>query len=410
MPSKAESDWPPVVVLGAFQTGVVLMRDLSRRAVRTEAIDCNPSQPGFKTVYGACHLCPNPDDEPDAWIEFMKGLAGKFSQRAVLIPSADQFVSALSAYAEQLSPHFRFLRSAVAVQAMLATKRSQYDLAHEGGLPVPRTRYVESEARLLDFAGEAQFPCLLKPVHFREWERFPRGHPLLNQKVATADSSSDLLNLYRLACEVSGNVVAQEIIQGPDTNKMVYLACYRSDGCRLGSVLLRQLRTDPIHFGSASVVEPLDDPETDAVCDAFLRHLKYVGIGELELKRDDRDGVVKLIEANPRYSVTADAATYAGIELGWLHYLDLIERNPVPIQASTANFRHIVLRRDFACIRSYRREGLLTLGGLIRSYTPPVGFFDFDVRDWRVTKDTAVELLKIAFGPTARKFIPRRKG
>src|SRR5436853_7741083 len=46
-PVRAEPDWPPVVVGGAFQTGVVLMRDLSRRGLRGYAFDCVPEQPGF---------------------------------------------------------------------------------------------------------------------------------------------------------------------------------------------------------------------------------------------------------------------------------------------------------------------------------------------------------------------------
>ena len=45
--------------------------------------------------------------------------------------------------------------------------------------------------------------------------------------------------------------------------------------------------------------------------------MNYVGICEIEVKRDTRDGVVRLIEANPRFSVTADAAVYAGVDIGW---------------------------------------------------------------------------------------------
>lgn len=402
-------DWPPVVVLGAFQTGVVLMRDLSKRGLRVEAIDFNPEQPGFKTIYGPCHLCPNPDLAPQEWVRFMVNLATRLGERAVLIPSADQFVSALAEHSEQLAPHFYFLPASVNVQALLATKKRQYALAETGGLPVPFTRYIENEQELQDFVAIASFPCLIKPVHFREWERFPEGHPLLNEKIVLAHSPGELLEKYRLAAVVSGNVVAQEVIQGPDTNKMVYLACYRSDGVRLASLLLRQLRTAPIHFGSASIVEPIQDDKTNAVCDEFLKQLYYVGIVELELKLDDRDGQVRLIEANPRYSVTADAAVYAGLELGWLHYLDLVGKNPLPVDASSKPFRHIVLRRDFGCVRSYRAAGLLTWRQIIASYAPPVGFFDFDLRDRRVTWDTVVLLAKAVLGAPIRKVFPRKK-
>ena len=107
-------------------------------------------------------------------------------------------------------------------------------------------------------------------------------------------------------------------------------------------------------------------------------------------------------------SVTADAAPYAGVDLGWLHYLDLIGERVEPVQTRKFNFRHIVLRRDFACFRSYRKAGLLSWRELFRSYRPPVAFFDFDLRDRRVTADTVIELLKTLAYPLYRRVFPKR--
>ena len=73
------------------------------------------------------------------------------------------------------------------------------------------------------------------------------------------------------------------------------------------------------------------DPETDEVCDRWLRNLGYSGICEIEMKRDSRDGRVKLIEANPRLTGGGDAAPYAGVDVCWLHYLDLIGKPVTPV-------------------------------------------------------------------------------
>ena len=407
--TRAVSGWPPVVVAGAFQTGIVLMRNLVRRGLTASCIDCNPSQPGFKTVYGKAYLCPNPDDEPQAWVRFMIELSAKIGGKPVLIPSADQFVTAIGAHADELDGHFIFLQSLAAVQALLATKQRQYDIAADHGMQVPRTRFAQSMDDVRSFAAEARFPCLMKPVHFREWERFPLGHPLLYQKIALAATREELEAQYRLVEGVTPEIVLQEVIEGPDDAKLVYLSCYSRAGERLGACLLRELRTTPIYFGSASVVVPVEDPETDALCDGFLRSMGYAGLCEIELKRDTRDGRVKMIEANPRYSVTADAAPYAGVDIGWLHYLDLIGQPVRPVYSDGRDFRHIVLRRDFACYRSYRKAGLMSWGDFIRSYRPPVAFFDFDLRDWRVTADTVVELAKTVLGPPIRRVFPRRR-
>ena len=406
---RAEPGWPPVVVTGGYQTGVVLMRDLARRGVTVYCVDFNPEQPCFRSVYGQSFLCPNPDAQPAEWVRFMLDLAGKIGGRPALIPSADQFVTAIAEHAAALEPHFTFLQSFAAVQSLLATEKRQYEVAADYGMQVPRTRFVESIDDVRAFCAEARFPCLMKPVHFREWERFPPGHPLRFQKIALADSAAELERQYRLAESVSSEAVLQEVIEGPDDAKLVYLSCYGRNGERIAVCLLREIRTEPIYFGSASVVMLADDPDTEALCDRFLRNVGYAGVCEIELKRDSRDGRVKMIEANPRYSVTADAGPYAGVPIGWLHYLDLIGQPVEPMRPDGRDFRHIVLGRDFACYRSYRQAGLMSWREFIRYYRPPVGFFDFDARDWRVSARTLVDLFKTVAGPPIRRVFPKRR-
>lgn len=409
-PTHAEPSWPWVVVTGAFQTGVVLMRDLMQRGLRVCCIDHIASQPGFRTIYGKGYLCPNPEEAPEEWTQFMRALAVRLGGKPVLISSADLYVTAIAEHAAELGELFLFAHS-MASQALLATKKRQYELSESHGLPVPRTRFVTSLEEIVEFGSVARFPCLLKPVHFRDWMRLPVGHPLLDQKIVIADSEDDLVAKYRLAAEASGELVAQEIIEGPDTAKLVYLSCYSKSGLRLGHCMLRQLRTNPKDFGSASLVEPTVDEEADRLCDGFLRGMGYTGICEIELKRDSRDGQVKMIEANPRYSVTADAGKYAGVELGWLHYLDVIAdltgRQVKPVEPNRRDFRHIVLERDSAALAGYRKAGMWGWKDLLRSYRPPVGFFDFDWRDWRVSVSTMDRVLRNLAGPGLRKAFRR---
>jgi D-aspartate ligase len=407
-PQRARPEWPLAVVAGAYTTGIRLMRTLARRGVKTCCIDSIRDQPGFHTVYGPAYECPNPDTEPSRWVDFMRDLARKLGSKPVLIPSADVYVTAIAAHAGELQEHFTFCHSAMAVQGLLATKRKQYDIAGNHGLPVPRTQFVKSLAELNAFAATARYPCLLKPIHGREWENLPETHPLWYLKLVVVNSAAEFEAQYRVAAEVNPELVAQEIIEGPDTAKFVYLSCYGLDGRRLGSCVVREIRTTPIGFGSASVVEPAFEPKVDALCDGFLQAAGYAGLCEIEVKRDSRDGEVKMIEANPRYSITADAAPYAGVDLGWLHYLDLIGQPVAEVRPTGRDFRHIMLERDFHTLTSYRRAGLLPWKSLLQSYRPPVAFFDFDWRDWRVTARTLKTLARIVLIRPYRKIFPKR--
>ena len=147
IPAETSGKLPPVVVAGGFQTAIVLMRSLARRGVEVHVIDSNPRQPVFRTVYGKAHLCPNSDREPEAWISFMIRLAAELGGKPVLISSSDQYVSAIAAHATALEPHFTFCQTSIAAQALLATKKRQYSMAEELGLPVPVTRFVHSRIR-----------------------------------------------------------------------------------------------------------------------------------------------------------------------------------------------------------------------------------------------------------------------
>lgn len=408
--AEANPDRPPVVVAGGFQTAVVLMRSLANRGVEVHAIDSQLSQPIFYTVYGTAHLCPDSDRQPAEWRDFMIALSERICLRAgrkpILISSSDQYVTAMAEHAAALEPWFTFCQSSVASQALLATKKKQYSMAGDLGLPVPKTLFVESPDDVREFARTATFPAILKPLHFREWKQIPPSHPLFEKKLIVVASREELESQYLVAAKINPQMVVQEMIEGPDTAKLVYLSCYDRNSRRIAACMIRQIRTFPISFGSAGLVEPAEDPEADRLCDEFLRKLGYFGLCEIELKRDTRDGRVKMIEANPRFSVTADAAVYAGVDLGWIHYLDLAGETVDPVFPDGRYFRHIALFRDVPSFHSYIRAGLLTWGGFLKSYQGRVFFFDFDLNDRRVTLRTVVSLAKMAAGALIRTVFP----
>ena len=390
----ARQDWPPAVVASLHQTGTNLVRDLCRRGVRAAGIDNDPGVIGFRSVYGEHYLCPNPDTNAPGWLDFMKSLAQKLGQRPVLMCAADIFVAALGRYAHELEPYYRFSPTAE-LQAALSTKERQYALAEQFGMPCPLTAYVQSKEQVGDFIERARFPCLLKPRQEREWANLPAGHALREKKVVVTPAPSDLLAQYRSVEPYRPEAVAQEMIVGPDDHKYCYLSVYACDGARLGHCVVRELRCYPTQLGSASMAAPVIDPEIDEVCDTFLRKLGYAGLCEIEVKRDAIDGKVKLIEVNPRFSGTGDCSVYAGVEVGWLHYLDLIGEDPAPMEPHF-EFHHIILFLEVPGVLSRLASGLLTWPELLRSYRRPLAFYDLDGRDLRPTLKTLWVCVKAA--------------
>src|SRR5262245_14721427 len=398
---RMEETWPGAVIAGAHRTGVLGARSLIRRNVRTVMFDCNPEQPGFESMYGPARMCPDPDHRPKEWLDFMIALAKEIGGKPALIASADQFVSAIASHADALSEHYLF-SPAARIQGLLSFKLSQYELASAQGMPMPRTAVVRTESDLREFSESARFPCLIKPPHFRDWQRLPGSHPLSHEKIAVCGTRQELVDAWHSVARTSGYVIAQEIIEGPDSSKRVYVAYFDKRQVCMGQVVFRELRCDPPGFGSATVAEPVRDEETESLCGKFLAAIGYSGICEIEVKRDSRDGIIKLIEANPRLTGTGDAAPYAGLETCWIHYLDLIGSDIPAFDPEFRSFRHIVLRNDMAAIIKNWIAGTISWREVVYSYRGPRAFYDFECRNWRYSTDTLYRMVRSAVGAVLR--------
>jgi predicted ATP-grasp superfamily ATP-dependent carboligase len=393
-----QSGRPPAVVASVFQTGLNLMRDLERKGIQVIAVDCNSENPGFRSKYGRSFLCPNPDNAPDEWVSFMTSLSAAIGEKPVLIAASDLFVSAIGRHAQILSEHFIFSETGCVLQAELATKEKQYALAREYGLPSPRSAYIRSEKELEEFCDRARFPVLLKPRHHREWEALPSNHPFRGSKTVSAKTQEELIANYASVCAVVPEAVTQEEIVGPDSAKYCYLSVYARDGSRLGFCVVHELRAYPLMYGCATIVEPVIDEEIERVCNHFLSSLGYIGLCEIEVKRDTRDGRLLLIEVNPRFSGTGDCASYTGVETGFIHYLDLIGQTPSPVVATRYGFRHMMMCAELAAFPKYLQAGLINWREWIRSLNYPMEYFDFDLSDFSIARVTAVKSARALLG------------
>jgi D-aspartate ligase len=392
----------PLVVASVYQTGLNLMRDLERRGVCAIGVDCDRSNPGFRSKYGLSLVCPDPDRSPHEWFEFMISLSSAIGQKPVLVAAADLYVAAIGRHAKALREHFIFSEKGCILQAALTPKEKQYAIAREYGLPSPQSAYVEDIDELRRFAKEARFPVLLKPRSHREWQVLANDHPFRSVKTVSSKSPEELSANYEKIRSYIPRAVLQEEIVGPDSSKYCYLSVYAQDGHRINACVVQELRAYPLLYGCATLVEPVIDQEIDDVCNQFLLAIGFVGLCEIELKRDARDGKLLLVEINPRFSGTGDCARYAGLELGYDHYLDLIGKMPPTIAPSRFNFRHAMLVADLTAFPIYLSEGKITWRQWLQSLSGPLEFFDFDTSDFRNACSTIFRGIKALLGGLLR--------
>jgi predicted ATP-grasp superfamily ATP-dependent carboligase len=132
------------------------------------------------------------------------------------------------------------------------------------------------------------------------------------------DDAQMLAQRLRAACDLMGaaQVIAQDLIPGDGRNQFSYAGLWHH-GAPVASMTARRLRQYPEQFGSTStyvVSESL--PYVRTAAETFLHSIAHHGLVEVEFKRDPRDGVLKLLDVNPRPWNWLGLASAAGLHLG----------------------------------------------------------------------------------------------
>jgi len=127
----------------------------------------------------------------------------------------------------------------------------------------------------------------------------------------------------------------------------------------------------PPDFGNSSylVAEPLD-----AVGDALaalrrlFAHARYRGIFSAEFKRDERDGVLKLIEVNCRPWWYVEFAARCGVNVVDRAYRDALGMAAPADTGYRAGAGLVHTYYDYYACRRMRRSGALSLASWTRSW------------------------------------------
>ena len=113
----------------------------------------------------------------------------------------------------------------------------------------------------------------------------------------------------------------------------------------------------------------------------LFKGLDFKGVGSAEFKLDNRDGVLKLIEINPRYWQQNYLPTACGMNFPLINYYDLTNQAITPITDFRSGIKWVNRYSDLASFLDYRREGSLTFREWRKSLRGPKIYSDFSLHD-----------------------------
>jgi D-aspartate ligase len=355
----------PVLILGGKENSLAITRNLGRHGIAVRVSGPANCWGMYSRFCRESFAVRHGGNSEDFWKELLLSPDDARLHGHVLFACSDDAIEFVASNRDELSRLYILDSASSELQCDLLDKRRTLQLAAKAGVNAPRHWNIKSAADVEALESVALFPLLVKPVHSHKFSR------ILGHKLFIVDNSFDELKEKAcLALSLGLEIMIVEMIPGPDDLLSSYYTYISDDGRPLFHFTKRVLRRYPVNRGNACyhVTEWL--PETAKTGADFFDAIGLRGLGNVEFKRDPRDGKLKLIEVNARFTAAHQLLVAAGAPIDLVVYCDLTRQSAPIIESYAQTLRFWYPLRDFLAFLELRRKGALTfskwLGSIAR--------------------------------------------
>ncbi len=308
-----------------------LVRPLGLAGVRCAVV----GPPGGATAHSRFteRLIPWEGGCDDALVDRLLRFGAAQPDKPVLYMEEDAHLLMVSRHRDRLAAVFRFTLADGDLVETLVDKGRFQALAERLDLPVPRTRRLRplpgSEAPDLDL----RYPVIVKPLTRRPpWDEIEGLG-----KAIRLEGPEELRALWPRLIPVGIDLLAQELIPGPETRIESHHVYIDDAGTVAGEFTGRKIRTYPVDYGHSTALTITDIDGEGADVSALGREIAarigLRGVAKFDFKRDP-DGRLHLLEINPRFNLWHHLGAVAGVNLPAIVQADLTGRpRPAPAKA-----------------------------------------------------------------------------
>jgi D-aspartate ligase len=356
--TRTDPNLPPAVVLGGEATALPIVRRLGREGVEVHALGAAKHAVRHSRYARFVDLGEG-DGVQERWLGW---LCESAPRGAVVLAASDHGAELIARHRARLveAGLVAMELNDEAVPVMLDKQRT-FELATRLGVPCPRTLPATSAEEL---TGRLAFPLGLKPVHSH------LAHQHFKDKLLAVHDEHELGEALGRASRVGLEMVATELIPGPDTALGGYCAYLDERSQVMCEATKRKPRQYPAKAGTGTVHVSDWSPEVAELGRRFLTGAGVRGHANVEVKRDERDGQVKLIECNYRFIQATALLQASGFDIVGFTYNRLAGR-PLPSMGYRHGVRGIFVANDLRAFRQYRRIGEIGTGAYLRSLARP---------------------------------------
>ena len=340
-----------------------VVRALGMRGIPVALAGASGSLPSLSRYCRSLVSTPSFVDDPDGAINALLDWAKSQEPAPVVFYQGDNDLLALSRHRERFTTHAHCVLPPRRLVEDLVDKLRFAVLAERLSLDVPRTEILErgsDHRRILE--RWSHFPCVLKPTMRMHWFSSPlQARANGTQKALRVENRAALLELLPLLEAHETSLVLQTAIEGGEDRIVSYHAYVRPSGEVVAEFTGKKVRTSPRRYGISTCVEITDDPRLKRFGREVMQRLEFSGVLKIDLKFDESDRKLYILEINPRFSLWHHPATLAGTCIPELVYRDCVEPDsPIPPRTLRPGVRWLTMRDDFHAFREYRAAGELS--------------------------------------------------
>lgn len=181
-------------------------------------------------------------------------------------------------------------------------KSNTMRICMDNGIPCPNT-FLDCQTVDDVLSKDLKYPIIIKPRSGYGAIGFHKIDNIEELKTYLQDHSDDIKHL-----------VIQEYI--PQTDLQYECSIFVDDKNEVKSAMVfEKNRWFPVHGGSSTLNTSVKDETIVENCSRLMRLINWRGCCDIDLIRDPRDGVAKIMEINPRISGSGKIVLLSGVNL-----------------------------------------------------------------------------------------------
>ena len=352
----------PVLLLDGIQSALSLTRSLGRRGIKIYHSCADNAIVKYSKYCTKSFPYPNKEKVHEFWTDLLLNQNNFIPQGSVIFPCNDDAVEFVAKNRDALAANYILDESVPEIHLTMLNKKKTSQLAKSLNISIPNFWEIEKSEELEQIASQVVFPVIIKPHNSLLFQKHFGG-----KKYFFANNLEDLNSHLKKVFDKNIKFMICEFIPGPDTLSGSYATYMDANGNCLFHFTKKIIRRYPINEGVASYYKTDWDEQIAELGLKFFQGIEFRGLGMIEFKKDLRDGHLKMIECNPRFTAHQELLVRSGIDISEIIYNHLVGL-PVPkIDKYKEDVRLWYPIRDFGAYKQLRRRKDITFWGWIKS-------------------------------------------